>query len=67
MKKEKVTAVLVQVERSRDGVLVGGDTPSYRLPSADYNETIQALREAGFELVDRIEDMLEDEAAKPGR
>ena len=66
---ERVVVSVVQIEienRSRgDQMSVVGDTPTYWLPGADYDATITALRGAGFELVETIDDALHKAASCP--
>ena len=63
--KKRVRATLLTLTRNtRDpqdlGTIGGPDNRYYYLPGADYNETVKALRDAGFKPADRIEDVVED-------
>ena len=65
MAQQKVTVTIVQVSRtvgSRDDTTYStGDDPQYHLPGADYDQTIAALRRAGFEVVDTFGDALDQQ------
>ena len=58
---EKVKVSVVTVERSGKpndmGFITGGEQ-SFVLPGADYNKTVQTLREAGFRALNYIDEAL---------
>ena len=56
MAQDKTNVVIIQVERSGGVATAGGETPMFRLRRGDYDETIAALRAAGFQVVDSIQD-----------
>ena len=61
MAQQRVTVTIVQIEKpagDRDGTTyITGDDPPYYLPGADHDATIKALRAAGFQVWDRLNDL----------
>ena len=67
MTKETVT--IVQVTKTMGdpddmGTISGGER-DYYLPGADCDATLEALRGAGFKVVESIGELLDEAAAKP--
>ena len=61
MNGDDARATVVEVVR-KDGVTKAtGEPKTFTLPGATWSETLVALREAGFERVDRIGELLDRE------
>ena len=66
MAQQRVTVTILQVSRTvagRDAMdHIAEDGRLFHLPGADYDQTITALRRAGFEVADTLGDALDQQA-----